>query len=68
MNETPTDELRLLAARIATAYIQANPMAPEQLTGVIRLAYQGLQRCIASPPAAEPAPKKRRRRGRSPAA
>lgn len=64
MTETPTDELRLLAARIATAYIQGNPQAPDQLTGVIRLAYQGLQRCIAPPPPAAPEPKKRRRRGR----
>lgn len=68
MTETPTDQLRLLAARIATAYVQANPQAPDQLTGVIRLAYQGLQRCIAPPKPAAPEPKKRRRRGRPPAA
>ncbi|MBJ7416969.1 MAG: hypothetical protein JHC88_16210 [Niveispirillum sp.] len=68
MTETPTDELRLLAAKIATAYIQANPQAPDQLTSVIRLAYQGLQRCIAPPPPAAPEPKKRRRRGRPSAA
>ena len=68
MTETPTDELRLLAARIATAYIQANPQAPDQLTSVIRLAYTGLQRCIAPPPPAAPEPKKRRRRSRMPTA
>jgi len=68
MTETPTDELRLLAARIATAYVQANPHAPDQLTTVIRLAYIGLQRCVAPPPPAAPEPKKRRRRSRLPMA
>ncbi len=64
MNETPTDELRLLAAKIATSYAQANAVLPEQLAGVIRLAYQGLQRCVAPPPAPVAAPVAKRRRGR----
>lgn len=65
MTETPTDELRLLAARIATAYIQANPQAPDQLTSVIRLAYHSLQRCIAPSPPAAPERKRRHRRSRA---
>lgn len=64
MTETPTSELRLLAARIASSYAQANTVVVDDLPGVIRLAYQGLNRCAALP--AEPAPevRKRRRRGR----
>lgn len=67
MNDVPTNELRLLAAKIATSYAQANPVMPEQLTGVIQLAYQGLQRCLTPAPAARPAdpPRKRRRSRRS---
>ncbi len=67
MTDTPTDELRLLAAKIATSYAQANQVVPEQLPGLIRLAYQGLQRCITPAPAPVVAVKKRRR-GRPPSA
>lgn len=67
MTETPTDELRLLAAKIATSYAQANALAPDQLAGVIRLAYQGLHRCIAPPPPPPVVPARKRRR-RSPSA
>lgn len=68
MTDTPTDELRLLAAKIATAYVQANPQAPDQLPGVLRIAYQGLLRCSAPLPPPEPVAKKKRRRGRPPSA
>ncbi|MFV3128512.1 hypothetical protein [Niveispirillum sp. KHB5.9] len=65
MTDAPTNELRQLAAKIVTSYAQANPVGPEQLTGVIRLAYQGLQRCITPVPVAAPAvQRKKRRRGR----
>lgn len=65
MTDISTDELRMLAAKIATSYAQANAVVPEQLTGVIRVAYQGLQRCITPPPAPV-VPVKKRRRGRPP--
>lgn len=69
MSDISTDELRLLAAKIATSYAQANPVMPEQLTGVIRVAYLGLQRCIIPPTAAAAAaPARKRRRGRPPSA
>ncbi len=48
-------ELRFLAAKIATSYARANPLAPAELPAVIRLAYSGLLTC-ANPPT--PAPEK----------
>lgn len=70
MTEMKTEELRRLAAKIATAYVRANPHGPDQLTHVILQAYQGLWRCVAQPPAtASPgSAKKRRRRARPPSA
>lgn len=64
MSDISTKELRLLAAKIATSYVQANPVASDHLTGIIRVAYQGLRHCITPPPA--PAVTARnRRRGRA---